>query len=59
MGYPMVRERVEGGQLTLHGWHYVIEEGEVHVFDVQRQAFVAASQSNHAGTGPYLAYDEP
>ena len=59
MGYPMVRERVEGGQLTLHGWHYVIEEGEVHVFDVQRQAFVAASQSIHAGTGPYLAYDEP
>ena len=22
MGYPMVRERVEAGQLALHGWHY-------------------------------------
>ena len=44
MGYPMVRERVEAGQLTLHGWHYVIEDGEVHVFDVRSGGFVAASQ---------------
>jgi len=52
MDYPMVRERVEAGQLTLHGWHYVIEEGEVHVFDV-RKGFVPASQADNAGTGPY------
>jgi len=38
MDYPMVRERVEARQLSLHGWHYVIEDGEVHVFDVQRGA---------------------
>jgi carbonic anhydrase len=59
MDYPMVRERVEARQLTLHGWHYVIEDGEVHVFDVQRGAFVAASNAEHAGTGPYHRYDEP
>ncbi len=59
MGYPMVRQQVENGGMTLHGWHYVIEEGEVHVFDVQKQAFVAASLADHAGTGPYPAYDEP
>ncbi|MFY9509418.1 MAG: carbonic anhydrase [Rubrivivax sp.] len=59
MDYPMVRERVERQQLSLHGWHYVIEDGEVHVFDVQRGAFVAASASPHAGTGPYAAYVEP
>ena len=53
MDYPMVRERVEDGRLTLHGWHYVIEDGEVHVFDVQRGAFVPASTSEHSGTGPY------
>jgi len=29
MSYPMVRERVEGGALCLHGWYYVIEEGQV------------------------------
>jgi carbonic anhydrase len=53
MDYPMVRDRVEAGTLTLHGWHYVIEDGEVHVFDVQRGGFVPASQADHAGTGPY------
>ncbi len=57
MDYPMVRERVETGALTLHGWHYVIEEGEVHVFDVQRGGFVPASQADNAGTGPYKLQD--
>jgi carbonic anhydrase len=58
MGYPMVRERVEAGAMTLHGWHYVIEDGEVHVFDVQSGGFVAASQAEHSGTGPYMLYDD-
>ncbi len=59
MDYPMVRTRVEARTLTLHGWHYVIEDGEVHVFDVQRGTFVAASDAEHAGTGPYADYEEP
>lgn len=54
MDYPMVRERVEARSLTLHGWHYVIEDGEVHVFDVGVGAFVPASRADNAGTGPYL-----
>ena len=58
MDYPMVRRAVEAGHLTLHGWHYVIEQGEVHVFDAGRGAFVPASESDHSGTGPYLAYVE-
>ena len=53
MDYPMVRERVEARQMTLHGWHYVIEDGEVHVFDVQSGAFIPASTAPHSGTGPY------
>ena len=57
MDYPMVRERVEAGSLTLHGWHYVIEDGEVHVFDVARGGFVPASLADHAGTGPYPSGD--
>jgi len=57
MDYPMVRERVEAGSLTLHGWHYVIEDGEVHVFDVRRGGFVPASQADNAGTGPYVPHD--
>jgi carbonic anhydrase len=59
MDYPMVRERVEANQLSLHGWHYVIEDGEVHVFDVRRGRFVPAAEADNAGTGPYAAYDEP
>lgn len=53
MDYPMVRSRVERGELTLHGWHYVIEDGEVHIFDVAAGGFVPASLSQHSGTGPF------
>lgn len=58
MGYPMVRREVEAGRLTLHGWHYVIEDGEVHVFDAQQGDFVAASVASNSGTGPYQPYEE-
>jgi carbonic anhydrase len=54
MDYPMVRRRVERGELSLHGWHYVIEDGEVHVFDVKAGGFVPASRSEHSGTGPFV-----
>lgn len=57
MDYPMVREQVEARQLTLHGWHYVIEDGEVHVFDVGVGSFVPASRADNAGTGPYQFSD--
>ncbi|MDA8364823.1 MAG: carbonic anhydrase [Gammaproteobacteria bacterium] len=29
MGFPFVREAVEAGQLTLHGWYFDIERGEL------------------------------
>ncbi len=59
MDYPMVRRAVEAGHLILHGWHYVIESGEVHVFDAERGAFVPAMEAGHSGTGPYCPYVEP
>ena len=37
--FPMVAERVERGQVSLHGWHYVIEEGRVDVLDVEAGRF--------------------
>lgn len=58
MGYPMVREQVEAGDVTLHGWHYVIEEGEVHVFDVKLGEFIPASSASHSGTGPYKTHED-
>ena len=59
MDYPMVRRAVEDGRLTLHGWHYVIEDGEIHVFDALRGGFVAASEASNSGTGPYRPYVDP
>lgn len=58
MGYPMVRTRFEARRLALHGWHYVLEDGEVHVFDVKSGDFVPAAQAAHSGTGPYAMYDD-
>ena len=39
MTFPMVAERVERGAVSLHGWHYVIEEGRVDVLDVDAGVF--------------------
>lgn len=36
----MVRCRVLSGQISPQGWHHVIKEGEVHVFDVRSGGFV-------------------
>jgi len=53
MSFPMVRAATEAGTLTLHGWHFVLEAGEVHVFDVDTGRFVPASLATHSGSGPY------
>ena len=58
MAYPMVRREVEKGALTLHGWHYVIEDGEIHIFDVRQGSFVPAALASNSGTGPYQPYVE-
>ena len=39
MTFPMVAERVESGAVSLHGWHYVIEEGRVDVLDYEAGIF--------------------
>ena len=55
MEFPMVRSRVLAGKISLHGWHYVIEDGEVNVFDVATGHFVAASSTTHHSAGPCAA----
>lgn len=39
MTFPMVAEKVTQGLVSLHGWHYVIEEGRVDVLDVDDGTF--------------------
>ena len=56
MGYPMVRERVLRREVALHGWHYVIEEGQVCIFDIKSGKFVPALEAGrsemHDGSEP-------
>ena len=54
LDYPMVRREVEAGRLHLHGWHYVIEDGLVHVFDAQQGSFLPAAEAGHSGNEPIL-----
>lgn len=44
MDFPNVRERVEAGEIALHGWYYMIEEGAMHIFDYERREFVASHE---------------
>ena len=39
MTFPTVRDRVERGELCLHGWYYVIEEGCVLGLDIATGEF--------------------
>ena len=37
--FPMVRSRVEGGEVFLHGWHYHLGSGEILAFDFDSHEF--------------------
>lgn len=39
LSFPVVRQRVERGELGLHGWYYVIEEGQVLGLDADSGEF--------------------
>ena len=42
MSFPFVRERVEAGELTLHGSYFAIADGVLHVLDEETDDFVPA-----------------
>lgn len=37
--YPYIRERILAGTLSISGWYYIIETGEVFIYDRQQGAF--------------------
>lgn len=39
MSFPWIRERVEAGALTLHGWYFDMQEGELLAYSPERQEF--------------------
>lgn len=42
--YPLVRERVDAAALSLHGWLYVFEEGQVLALDMETRAFAPLAE---------------
>jgi carbonic anhydrase len=53
MEYPLVRERVQAGELALHGWHYDVDDGEVRVYDAESGEFVPASRADPEPAAAY------
>ena len=53
LSYPMVRSRQERGELALHGWHYLIEEGEVSALDLASGAFTPVAAAEAAYRTPF------
>jgi carbonic anhydrase len=41
--FPYIRERADAGKLTIGGWHYIIETGEVFVYDQNTGEFRIAN----------------
>ncbi len=41
--YSVVRQRLEAGQLTLHGWVYELATGHVSVYDIAGERFLDAA----------------
>lgn len=41
MTFPWIRERVESGKLTLHGWYFDIEQGQLLRYDAAVRGYVA------------------
>jgi carbonic anhydrase len=40
-GYPWVRERMEAGELRIHGWHFDFETGTLTAHDAESGEWVA------------------
>ncbi|WP_378954526.1 carbonic anhydrase [Pelosinus sp. sgz500959] len=43
MAYPYIRQKISSRQLTLSGWHYIIETGEVFIYDKNIGEFLLAN----------------
>ena len=41
MTFPWIRERVDNGALTLHGWYFDIERGQLLRYDAAARGFTA------------------
>jgi carbonic anhydrase len=42
--YPAIKERVEKGDLEVHGWYYCIEKGSIEYYDMQEKTYKPLSE---------------
>jgi carbonic anhydrase len=54
--YPVIRSRLHQGRLSLHGWVYSIETGEVLTYDPSRHDFVPLEERNNPPEYIYNLY---
>ncbi|MTF38825.1 carbonic anhydrase [Cyanobacterium aponinum UTEX 3222] len=52
--YPIIRSRLHQGKLSLHGWVYNIERGEVLTYDPVIHDFVTLEQRNNSPEPEYI-----
>jgi len=43
LSYPYIKERVLSEQLKISGWHYIIETGEIFIYDKESGEFLLAN----------------
>ncbi len=43
LSYPYIRERVKSGKMKISGWHYIIETGEIFIYDKDKGEFKLAN----------------
>jgi carbonic anhydrase len=43
MTFPYIRQKYISGQIKISGWHYIIETGEVYIYDSHAEEFLLAN----------------
>ncbi len=43
MSFPFIKERVLAGSLAVSGWYYIIETGEIYIYDKETSEFLLAN----------------
>ncbi len=41
--YPFIKEKYQNGEISIAGWHYIIETGEVFIYDKEKGYFELAN----------------
>ena len=52
LSFPWVKRAVEEGRLSLHGWYFDLQSGELLEYDAERQAFRPLVGHPHVGRNP-------